>query len=77
MTRNGKYSRGSLMMSWIKLLIIVWDVYGLTTQAQRPGPRGRPIATATRWPGSLQRMVRPLSVDAHFISGYFFGNQVR
>jgi hypothetical protein len=30
----------------------------LTTQAQRPGPRGRRIATATRWPGSLQRMVR-------------------
>jgi hypothetical protein len=34
---------------------------GLTTQAQRPGPRGRPIATTTRWPGSLQRMVRPRS----------------
>ena len=32
---------------------------GLTTQAQRPGPRGRSIATWTRWPGSLQRMVRP------------------
>ena len=32
---------------------------GLTTQAQRPGPRGRSTATATRWPGSLQRMVRP------------------
>ena len=30
----------------------------LTTKAQRPGPRGRTIATATRWPGSLQRMVR-------------------
>src|SRR6266851_8897185 len=29
----------------------------LTTQAQRPGPRGRSIATWTRWPGSLQRMV--------------------
>ena len=29
----------------------------LTTQAQRPGPRGRWIATWTRWPGSLQRMV--------------------
>jgi hypothetical protein len=28
-----------------------------TTQAQRPGPRGRSIATAARWPGSLQRMV--------------------
>src|SRR5438093_980117 len=26
--------------------------------AQRPGPRGRWIATWTRWPGSLQRMVR-------------------
>ena len=23
----------------------------LTTQAQRPGPRGRSIATWTRWPG--------------------------
>src|SRR5213078_3930055 len=33
---------------------------GLTTQAQRPGPRGRPIATEIRWPGSLHRMVRPL-----------------
>src|SRR5438034_1195364 len=31
----------------------------LTTQAQRPGPRNAPIATWTRWPGSLQRMVRP------------------
>src|SRR6266566_4771619 len=30
----------------------------LTSQAQRPGPRGRWIATRTRWPGSLQRMVR-------------------
>ena len=36
------------------------SVGGLTTQAQRPGPRGRPIATWTRWPGSLQRMVRRL-----------------
>ena len=27
-----------------------------TTQAQRPGPRGRSVATRTRWPGSLQRM---------------------
>src|SRR5688572_11462266 len=26
----------------------------LTTQAQRPGPRGRWLATETRWPGSLQ-----------------------
>ena len=31
----------------------------LTTQAQRPGPRGRSIATATLPPGSLQRMVGP------------------
>src|SRR5689334_19694972 len=31
---------------------------GLTTQAQRPGPRDAMIATVTRWPGSLQRMVR-------------------
>src|ERR1035441_8247604 len=30
---------------------------GLTTQAQRAGPRGRSIATWTRGPGSLQRMV--------------------
>jgi len=30
-----------------------------TTQAQRPGPRDAWIATATRWPGSLQRMVEP------------------
>jgi hypothetical protein len=30
----------------------------LTTQAQRPGPRGVWIATRGRWPGSLQRMVR-------------------
>src|SRR6266480_4341965 len=29
----------------------------LTTQAQRPGPRDAWIATWTRWPGSLQRMV--------------------
>ena len=32
----------------------------LTTQAQRPGPRDAWIATRARWPGSLQRMVRPL-----------------
>ena len=36
----------------------------LTTQAQRPGPRGRPLATGTRWPGSLQRMVRRSSAPA-------------
>src|SRR5712691_4585026 len=36
----------------------------LTTQAQRPGPRDATIATVARWPGSLQRMVRPtLSVS--------------
>jgi hypothetical protein len=34
----------------------VWS--GLTTQAQRPGPREAWIATVMRWPGSLQRMVR-------------------
>jgi hypothetical protein len=34
--------------------------FHLTTQAQRPGPRGRAIATRARWPGSLQRLVRPL-----------------
>src|SRR5439155_342845 len=33
-------------------------VTGLTTQAQRPGPRDAWIATRARWPGSLQRMVR-------------------
>src|SRR2546426_8989194 len=32
-------------------------VCGLTEKAQRPGPRGRWIATVMRWPGSLQRMV--------------------
>src|SRR4029077_18314807 len=37
---------------------------GLTTQAQRPGPREAWIATTARWPGSLQRMVRP----RHFIA---------
>ena len=42
----------------------------LTTQAQRPGPRGRSIATGARWPGSLQRMVRPLrvSLQSHKLS---------
>src|SRR5947209_5058074 len=30
-----------------------------TTQAQRPGPRDATIAPVMRWPGSLQRMVRP------------------
>jgi hypothetical protein len=33
-----------------------------TTQAQRPGPRDATIATGARWPGSLQRMVRPLTL---------------
>jgi hypothetical protein len=37
-----------------------WRGLGLTTQAQRPGPREAWIATGARWPGSLQRMVRPL-----------------
>jgi len=36
-------------------------VIGLTTQAQRPGPRDTGIATATLSPGSLQRMVRPVT----------------
>src|SRR5437899_5739930 len=31
------------------------DGVGLTTQAQRPGPREAWIATRARWPGSLQR----------------------
>lgn len=31
---------------------------GFPTQAQRRGPRGRPIATGAQWPGSLQHMVR-------------------
>src|SRR5262245_31430209 len=35
---------------------------GLTTQAQRPGPRDATIATRARWPGSLQRMVRRQSL---------------
>src|SRR2546425_290021 len=35
----------------------------LTTQAQRPGPRDAWIATWTRWPGSLQRMVSHTSKD--------------
>ena len=39
-------------------------VTGLTTQAQRPGPREAWIATRARWPGSLQRMVRPRFVAA-------------
>src|ERR1041385_647168 len=37
----------------------------LTTQAQRPGARGRSIATATLPPGSLQRMVRPTHHGSH------------
>jgi hypothetical protein len=36
-------------------------VTGLTTQAQRPGPWEAGMATGARWPGSLQRMVRPRS----------------
>src|SRR5436305_1429523 len=35
---------------------------GLTTQAQRPGARDAMIATTTRPPGSLQRMVRRIHV---------------
>src|SRR3989442_681674 len=34
-----------------------------TTQAQRPGPQGRALATWTRWPGSLQRLVRPTTLS--------------
>ena len=39
----------------------------LTTQAQRPGPRDAWIATGARWPGSLERMVRPLCVMSHVL----------
>src|SRR5688572_8912142 len=51
----------------------------LTTQDQRPGPRDDTIATGTRWPGSLQRLVRcHLSLALFFVfSGFlarFFGN---
>ena len=35
----------------------------LTTQAQRPGTRDVTMATTARWPGSLQRMVRPRHLD--------------
>src|SRR5437667_6936135 len=37
------------------------EVDAQPTQAQRPGPRDAWIATRARWPGSLQRMVRPHS----------------
>ena len=49
--------------SWVVDFVccIVWR---LTTHAQRPGPRDARIATATRGPGSLQRMVRPRCVEA-------------
>lgn len=42
MTRNGKYSRGSLMMSWIKLLIIVWNVMWPNDQLTNGGPSVMP-----------------------------------
>src|SRR5437870_2792587 len=42
-------------------LVCALAKHHLTNQAQRPGPRERSIATWTRWPGSLQRMVRPLA----------------
>src|SRR3982750_260371 len=35
-----------------------------TTQTQRPGPRDASIGTVVRWPGSLQRMVRPRCHDS-------------
>jgi hypothetical protein len=41
---------------------------GLTTQAQRPGPRDVSIATVARWPGSLQRMVRRLRSHLQMVS---------
>jgi len=37
--------------------------YTLTTQAQRPGPRGRLIATATRWPGGVDSTAPAVSVS--------------
>src|SRR5439155_4808946 len=46
----------------------VFFVRPTTSQAQRPGPRGRWIATWTRWPGSLQRMVRPRNVITQIVS---------
>src|SRR6266702_3958811 len=39
----------------------------LRTQAQRPGPRRRSIATGARWPGSLQRMIRPMNAVKHVV----------
>jgi hypothetical protein len=61
---------------WAKLTEIVMSMNArnrmgmverqLTTQAQRPGAREATMATATRPPGSLQRMVRPhVSVLSH------------
>src|SRR6266700_2477423 len=53
---------------------------GLTTQAQRPGPRGRPIATWTRWPGSLQRVVRRsghgLSFRVSYLISFWGGKMI-
>ena len=40
-------------------------MFGLTTQAQRPGARDAWIATATLSLGSLQRMVRPRGSHAN------------
>jgi hypothetical protein len=37
---------------------------GLTSQPYLPGSRVRPLATWTRWPGSLLRMVRPHGLKA-------------
>jgi hypothetical protein len=34
----------------------------LASQSQRPGPRGRSIATGIRCPGSPQRIVRPFHI---------------
>jgi hypothetical protein len=43
---------------------------GLTTQAQRPGPRDATVANRDAPPGSLQRLVNPFLVRATVLSNF-------
>ena len=47
----------SLTPMIVHVRFIAFSPVGLTTQAQRPGPRDAWFASRARWPGSLRRMV--------------------
>jgi len=68
MTRNGKYSRGSLMMSWIKLLIIVWDVKWPNVPAQARRANDVRLSTEAR----SRRCLQPVCWTSYLVKNSGF-----